>query len=264
MTRSIRAALVAAVAVAATHSTGCVTTKSDCASGNCGGAGSGRDGSLIGDATLQERYNSRVDPCWPERYAYQARQATLSPFANQVANGQAIDQTIFNGDFDPGTAVLTVGGRQKLDTLARRRPVDGRLYVQTSRDIAYDPAKRDEYVKTKTDLDAARADAVQGYLAATTTGRKVNFDVAISDPQDMQMPVVGPSNAVRGYAFQFQSGVTGIAGNGFVSGAGGQNLFSNVTGGNFGNANTGNGGNLNNLGSASGNPNAPNATGGGR
>ena len=212
MTRSIRAALVAAIAVAATHSTGCVTTKNDCASGNCGGGAGGKSGSLFGDATLQERYNSRVDPCWPERYAYQARQATLSPFANQVANGQAIDQTIFNGDFEAGSDVLSIGGRQKLDTIARRRPVDGRIYVQTSRDIAYDPAKRDEYVKTKTSLDAGRADAVQGYLAATTTGRKVNFDIAISDPQDMQMPVVGPSNAVRGYAATFRSGITGIGG----------------------------------------------------
>ena len=233
MTKLFRAALAAAACAGAMQATGCVSTKSSCADGGCGAAG-GRGNSLLGDASLQDRYNACVDPCWPERYTYVARQEVISPFANQVANGRAIDQTIFNGDFEQGTDKLTPGGLQKLDTIARRRPVNGQVFVQTSRDIAYDAANREQFAKTKADLDAKRADAVQGYLAASTGGRKLNFEVAITDPQDMTLPVIGPALSIRGYAFQFQSGLRGLAGNGFAGGIGGQNFTSAVTGGTFG------------------------------
>ena len=233
MTLTLRAALAAILAAGAIQSTGCVTTKSDCGDGGCG---SGGGGGLLGDATLQDRYNTCVDPCWPERYSYVARQEVLSPFANQIANGHAIDQTIFNGDFEQGTDKLTPGGLQKLDTIARRRPVDGRIFVQAARDILYDPANREGFTKAKAKLDAARADSVQGYLTASTTGRNLNFDVAVTDPQDFTLPVIGPALSIRGYALQFSSGITGVAGNGFAGGVGGQNFTSGVTGGNFGNA----------------------------
>ena len=235
MTKTMRATLMLAAVCGVLQSTGCVSTKSQCADGGCGAGGGSHSGGLLGDGpSVQQRFNSCVDPCWPERYAFQAREIALSPFANQAANGQAIDQTIFNGDFESGTDKLTPGGLDKLDTIARRRPVDGRIYVQTSRDISYDPAKRADYAKTKSTLDGARADAVQGYLAASTAGRRLNFEVAITDPQDQRLPVAGPANAVRGYPLQFRSGLAGIAGSGFAGGAGGVNFNSNVTGGQIG------------------------------
>lgn len=265
MTQTIRATLVALVAAGALQSAGCVSTQGDCGPEGCGpnGQGGRSGGGLIGgDATLQERYNSRVDPCWPDRYNYQARQATLTAFANQAANGQAIDQTMFNGDFESGSGKLTPGGLRKLDVISRRRPVDGRIFVQTSRDVVYDPAKRDEFAKAKSDLDAARADAVQGYLAASTAGRRLNFEVAISDPQDMTVPVIGPANSIRGYAAQHVSGITGIAGTGF-SGAGGQNFTSGVTGGNSGSFNAPGGPNAgNNPGTGGTGSGTPGGTGG--
>ena len=131
MTRILKAASVVAVVASGFGSVGCV-------SGDRPG--------------VQNRYDTKVDPCWPERYCFQAREAVIAPFATHVLNGKIIDQTIFNGDFEPGTEKLNSGGLAKLDTIARRRPVDGQLSLQTTRDINYDAAKPDDYVRTDSDV----------------------------------------------------------------------------------------------------------------
>lgn len=237
MARTLRTLGAALLCASAVNSVGCMSTghETGCDSGSCGGRPGhggallgGRDGSGI---SLQDKYNSCVDPCWPERYSYQARQEVLSPFANHVANGQALDQTLFNGDFEAGTATIHPGGLRKLDTIARRRPVDGKLFIQTSRDVPFDAAKVEDYAKTRTDLDSKRVAAVQAYLNASNPGRNLSFDIAVSDPADQQLPAQGPINATRGYAGRFASGIGSLQSGVAQSSVGGLATTANVTGG---------------------------------
>ena len=123
------------------------------------------------------------DPCWPDRYANEARAATVANFQPQVENGQVLDQTVWNMHFEAGTDKLNGAGMDKLDQIARRRPhPDPRVFIQTARDIAYDPAKPDDYAVKRQELDTRRTAAVQKYLAATLTGRQTAFDIQVHDP----------------------------------------------------------------------------------
>ena len=123
------------------------------------------------------------DPCWPDRYANEARAATVASFQPQVENGHVLDQTIWNMHFDYGTDRLNGAGMDKLDQLARRRPhPDTKLYLQTARDIPYDAANPSDYSTKRNELDTKRITAVQKYLAATLTGRPANFDIQVHDP----------------------------------------------------------------------------------
>src|SRR5438477_7172793 len=88
-----------------------------------------------------------VDPCWPERYNYKARQEVVSAFAPQVQNGHILDQTLYNSAFEAGTDKLTEGGREQLDVIVRRRPLpDPRVFLATARDVGFDAANPDRLV----------------------------------------------------------------------------------------------------------------------
>lgn len=183
--------------------------------------------------SLQSRYSEKVDPCTPERYSMQAREAALAPFEAHVMNGHVLDQYVQNGDFDPALDTLTPGGRVKLDSLTRKRPADGHIFLQTARDLAYDAAKPGEYARVSSELNAKRANAVVAYLNATTAGRGLAFDVTVVDPAEQLMPASGPANAVRGYPFRFVSGINGITNNA-QGGVGGAASTANVQSGNPG------------------------------
>jgi hypothetical protein len=123
------------------------------------------------------------DPCWPGRYSAESRQRTVSQFEPQVLNGHVLDQTIWNSHFDAGSARLNAAGMDKLDQLARRRPSpDGRIFLQTARDIAFDAEKPAAYGEARVKLDSDRVAAIQKYLSATLTGRAATFDVQVHDP----------------------------------------------------------------------------------
>lgn len=123
------------------------------------------------------------DPCWPDRYSNESRAAVVANFQPQVENGQVLDQTVWNMHFEFGTDKLNGAGMDKLDQIARRRPhPDPRVFIQTARDIAYDPAKSEEYGAKRQELDTKRTAAVQKYLGATLTGRQTSFDVQVHDP----------------------------------------------------------------------------------
>lgn len=127
---------------------------------------------------------SRVsDPCWPDRYAGEARERQVAQFEPQVTNGHILDQTIWNIHFEAGSEKLNAAGMDKLDQLARRRPTpDPVLYLQTTRDIAYDSDKPNDYVTKRGDLDSKRVASIQKYLGSTLSGRPTNFTVQIHDP----------------------------------------------------------------------------------
>ncbi len=170
---------------------------------------------------VQARTGNFYDPCWPERYSQQAREAVLNPFDTQVNNARIIDQTVWNYHFEPGTAVLNGNGRQKLDYVARRLPVpDADVYFQTARDLAYDPAAPEKLVVARTALDAKRADAILAYLAAQPNGATAKYSVQGIDAFDPGVNSAGPAQSVRGLPLQYRSTLSGAVGQP-LNGAGG-------------------------------------------
>jgi hypothetical protein len=139
-------------------------------------------------------YQKAVDPCWPERYNAAARLEVVSAFAPQVQNGHILDQTLYNGQFEPGTDKLTESGMDQLDTLMRRRPSpDPRIFLATARDIRFDVANPEALVEVRRDLDNRRAAAVQRYLSAQTAGRPTGYEIVVHDP----MPVSDHADPVN-------------------------------------------------------------------
>ena len=74
------------------------------------------------------QYRNHVDPCWPERYDFESSQVIKATFDQQAANGQVLDQTIWNWDFEKDekgnpTDKLTAGAQERLKYIVRRRPV---------------------------------------------------------------------------------------------------------------------------------------------
>jgi YD repeat-containing protein len=136
-------------------------------------------------------YRELVDPCWPDRYNYQARHAVRDTFNAQAANGHALDQTVWNQHFEVGSDKLIKAGEEHLKYLARRHPApDPHVFVQTSWD-----AKGD-----RTGLDQKRIQAVQTYLASVMLNHPgtVVFDVCVVDFAEPGMPArPAPSLYVR-------------------------------------------------------------------
>jgi hypothetical protein len=152
-------------------------------------------------------YPDLVDPCYPDRYNFAARQEVAASFAPQMANGHVLDQTVWNYHFEEGTDRLTPGGLEHLAYLARRRPSpDPHLFLQTAQDLHYDPDAPDQFVKARVDLDQKRKIAVEKYLATQTAGRPVVFEVSIHDPADVSASAIGLNIAVQ----QMYTGFRGI------------------------------------------------------
>jgi hypothetical protein len=156
-------------------------------------------------------YRDLVDPCWPERYAHQARQEVYAGFSPQAENGHVLDQTIWNYHFQTDektglpTDKLTPAAMQHLAYIVRRRPCpDSKVYVQTAQDIAYDPAIPDQFCNTRTELDARRVQAVQKYLNAQACGRPMAFEVTVHDPSEVGLPAAAASRAAQLMINNFQ------------------------------------------------------------
>ena len=166
-------------------------------------------------------YRDLVDPCYPERYEYQARAEVNSAFAPQVSNGHVLDQTIWNYHFEAGTDRLTPGGLEHLAYLARRRPAaDPIIYLQTAHDLSYNPEKPEDLTAKRADLDAKRAVAIKSYLTAQTAGgRPVDFQVMVHNPPpDTGLAAVPVDNSVR---LLYASPRATLPGTGGVSTSGG-------------------------------------------
>ena len=176
----------------------------------CAAALAGASGCI---ETLHPRY--LWDPCWPQRYNYQARMEVLEGFGAQVNNGHVLDQTVWNWHFVPGSDELTPGGLEHLAYLARRRPCpDPVVYLQTAQDIAYDPAAPEKYVETRCDLNARRAAAIQKFLTAYSAGRHIHWDVVVHDPADVGIAAVPMGLAIQGMYTGSRGTLPGAAGAG--------------------------------------------------
>src|SRR5437588_778116 len=89
-------------------------------------------------------YKDLVEPCYPDRYEFMAREEVKTALGAQVQNGHILDQTMRGYFFEPGTAKLTPGGVNQLIYLVRRRPApDPVIYLQSATvgtDVVYDAA----------------------------------------------------------------------------------------------------------------------------
>ena len=136
--------------------------------------GSCLGGSIALVAGCVPEYRELVDPCWPERYNYQARQSIREAFNAQAANGHMLDQTIWNEHFEAGTAKLTKGGEEHLWYLVRRQPApDPMVFVQWAHDAKMNAEA----------ISESRRSTVADYLTKAAAARKqaVTFDVAVRD-----------------------------------------------------------------------------------
>ncbi len=220
MNRILRATIVAFTLVGSLGSIGCMNS---CRPG------------------VEARYNNLVDPCWPERYNYQARESVLYPFEQQATNGHIMDQTIWNYHFEPGSAKLNAQGREKLDYLTRRRGCpDGKMYLQTAGDIAFDPKMPDKLPGERIKLDSDRAQSVLAYANAQPAGTRMSFEIQPIDARDPGINSQGPATSVRGLPGQYASTLTGAVGSG-LTGTGGGQAPGTPTGGGGGAQNSGGG-----------------------
>ena len=168
-----------------------------------------------------ERYRNLVDPCSMQRYGAESRQEYITCFTPQVQNGRILDQTIWNYNFEPGTDKLNPSGYDKLDQIVRRRPEpDNRIFIQTARDIAYNPAQ-DGFADARRELDASRGAAIEKYLAAQTAGRPMQFALLVHDPADPGIAAASAAIAMRSQRANYTGVLTGAGGAGPASSAGG-------------------------------------------
>ncbi|HSQ56788.1 MAG TPA: hypothetical protein VLM40_13690 [Gemmata sp.] len=190
MNRFVRAAAAALVIAGGFGSVGCAT----------------RTGNNTGC-----RYYNWVDPSWPDRYSYAARQSVIAPFGQQVTNGHFQNQVIWNWYFEPGTDKLNGAGMEKLDSIARTTPnPDTKLFVQAPRDLAVTNENMAKIGALRDDLAAKRAVAIQKYMA-TQPGAAVSYELAMVD-----MPVPGiyapfATNSFRGQLRGYQGLITGVS-----------------------------------------------------
>jgi hypothetical protein len=146
-------------------------------------------------------YRDVVDPCYPARYNYAAREEVKACFGPQVANGHVLDQTIWNYYFEHkadglGTDELTPGGQAHLAYLARRRPQpDTCVFLQTAQDLPFDAAHPERLVEDRAKLDQQRIVAIQRFLNAQTAGRPVAFQVYIHDPAEVGVSAIAENRA---------------------------------------------------------------------
>ena len=167
-------------------------------------------------------YRNLVDPCYPERYEYAARQEVIAAFAPQVQNGHFLDQTVWNYHFEPGSDKLTPGGLERLTYLVRRRPYpDCTLYLATAHDIFYDPAAPNKYEEQRATLDQRRILAIQNYLAAETSGRHLSFEVVVHDPPETSLAAQAMGISVGKMYLGFQGTLGPAVGTGAPGGSSG-------------------------------------------
>ena len=175
-----------------------------------------------------------IDPSWPDRYNYAARQAVIAPFAQQVANGHFTNQTIWNWYFEPGTDKLNGAGMEKLDSIARTTPnPDTKLFLQAARDLGVTPENTDKIVALRDDLTAKRAAAIQRYMA-TQPGPTALYEVSVVDMPTPGIYAPFATSAFRGQTRGYQGGISGATGGNTTAVSGGAGLQQTAPAGSVG------------------------------
>jgi hypothetical protein len=213
MNRYIRAAATAFLVTGGLGSVGCHHTDKG-----------GMDG---------HRWRNAVDPAWPERYNYAARESVLAPFAQQVANGHFMEQTLWNWYFEPGSDRLTSAGIEKLESLARHSN-DTKIYLQTANDLPLTPDNADRIVQLRDELTMRRAASAQKFLTSHL-GAPTNYEFAVHNAPTAGIYSAFPVNAFRNVRLGY-TGQIGIqqAGTGAQTVSSGATLGGGASGGNLG------------------------------
>lgn len=184
--------------------------------------------SLVAVTGCVGSYSDLVDPCYPQRYNCQARQAALEPLQTQAANGLAYEQTLYNYHFKAESDELLPNGQQLLARLAARRPApDTSIYVQTANDVPFTPQDPEGYARKRKDLNERRVAAVKQFLKMLKP--EVAFTVDVAEPSKVGIDSREGATAVRdlhnsatGFLpIQTGMGAGGAAGGGMGGGAGG-------------------------------------------
>lgn len=127
--------------------------------------------STLGGCVL---YRQCVDPCYPERYNYQARMSVRDTFNAQANRGHMLDQTIWSHHFEKDSrngedlvtkdvktkeerVVLTSGAKEHLKYIAFRQPVAD-CVIMLQRDV-------------NSDVNFRRRLAIENYLVTLAPGR---------------------------------------------------------------------------------------------
>ena len=130
-------------------------------------------------------YHDLVDPCYPERYEFLARQEVNASMAPQMHNGDILNRTVWNYHFEPGSDKLTPGGQEQLKYMVRMRPhPEPVVFLQTAEDITYDPSAHEKYTIARAELNSRRCQAVHSFLTAYTAGA-VPCKVVIHDQPEV-------------------------------------------------------------------------------
>jgi hypothetical protein len=126
---------------------------------------------------------------WPEPYAGQALGEVAAAVQVQAHNGQVLEQTIWNYHFKDNDDTLRPSGKALLDRLARRQdePLLG-IYLQTAKDVKYDPDHPELYQSQQADLNVRRMKAIRIYLASTRPD--VMVKMSLHDPQPLGMAAI--------------------------------------------------------------------------
>jgi hypothetical protein len=223
MNRYVRAATAALVIAGGLGSVGCA--------GRAGSTGDGARGNCI-------------DPSWPDRYNYAARQAVIAPFAQQVANGHFINQVMWNWYFDAGTDKLNGAGMEKLDSIARTTPnPDTKLFIQAARDIGVTADNAAKIGAMRDDITAKRAAAIHRYMA-TQPGPTVIYDISVVDMPTAGIAAPFATGSYRGQLAGYRGAISGGGGVGSGSGtinSGTSLLIAPATSGGGGTGTTGGG-----------------------
>jgi hypothetical protein len=203
MTRSVRVAAAAMLAVGGLIAAGCSSPD--------------RPG-------IQARFQDlNGNNGWPERNNNLARQSVLHPFETQMNNAEVFNGVLNNQDFDSGTDKLNGVGRDKLDRHARKMPApNSKVYLQTAGDVSYDPSNPDKVSVIRNELDQKRSQAVLTYLNTRPNTRGTAFEVTTIDVDNVGVNAAGPATSVRGLNSQYRSTLNGAVGGALVGVGGGQ------------------------------------------
>jgi hypothetical protein len=136
-------------------------------------------------------WDNFVDPCYPGRYSWAARQPIYESFGAQASNGHVLDQTVWNFYFEKdkdgvGTDRLTPYGKSHLRYLIQRRPEpDTKIWLATAYDVRpYDSENPQRYAADRELLNAKRIQALHNYLQAETAGHPVAFEIGVHNPPE--------------------------------------------------------------------------------
>jgi hypothetical protein len=144
------------------------------------------------------RYRETVDPCWPERYSYQARGSVRDVHNAQAEKGHILNHSLWNSDFTDEK--LNPSGAAKLKYIVHREPTAlvQKVYLQNADDA--DGMRRET-------LNSLRSKAILAYLQTQRSERSpTHFDVEVHNYQQPTYPAEWTGKALMNVETNIKGG----------------------------------------------------------